>query len=324
MRVRLADPNLHSFEQLLRDRLPDDEFEWHSDGMSMTGVDVFIGPQFGRAEAETSDRLRLVQVVGAGTDGIALESLPKGTTCANAFCHEQSIAEYVVAMAVLLRRDLLAQDRALREDTWSTPVYHPALPHRSDLRSARVGLVGFGNIGKAAWQAFAALGVQEGYAVTRSRPATNWAAGHPQWSPVDALDDVCEAADVLVVSAPLTPESRGLISQRRLELLGPQGVLINVGRGPVVDEAALFEALRSGSLGGAAIDVWYSYPADGSQGAPSALPFADLPNVVMTPHTSGLTLQTFAARIECVAVNIERLRSGQPLENVIVNGESQA
>jgi phosphoglycerate dehydrogenase-like enzyme len=94
-------------------------------------------------------------------------------------------------------------------------------------------------------------------------------------------------------------------------------VLVNVGRGPVVDQAALYAALHDRVIGGAAVDVWYDYPADGNVAVPSRLPFDAVPNVLMTPHSSGLTRQTFAGRAADIAANIARLVAGEPLRNVV-------
>ena len=96
-------------------------------------------------------------------------------------------------------------------------------------------------------------------------------------------------SDVVVVSAPLTERTTGMIGTEQLRALGPDGVLINVGRGPLVAERPLYEALSARTIAGAAIDVWYQYPdADGNV-SPSELPFGKLPNILMTPHSSGVT-----------------------------------
>ena len=97
----------------------------------------------------------------------------------------------------------------------------------------------------------------------------------------------------------------------------PSALLVNVGRGPLVDQQSLYTALADKSIGGAAIDVWYDYPASGHTGAPSALPFHELSNLLMTPHSSGLTRQTFDGRTADVAANINRLAAGQPLRSVV-------
>jgi len=133
----------------------------------------------------------------------------------------------------------------------------------------------------------------------------------------DDLDPLLAAADVIVVSTPLTDQTRGLIGARQLARMRPSAVLVNVGRGPVVDEEALYTALRDGTIGGAAVDVWYAYPAEGNTAAPSAFPFHALPNVFLTPHSSGLTRQTFEGRAADIAANIRRLDAGEPLRNVV-------
>jgi len=93
--------------------------------------------------------------------------------------------------------------------------------------------------------------------------------------------------------------------------------LVNVGRGPLVDEKALYTALADKTIGGAVIDVWYDYPPSGNIGAPSSLPFHELSNILMTPHSSGLTRQTFDGRTADVAANINRLAAGQPVQSVV-------
>lgn len=97
----------------------------------------------------------------------------------------------------------------------------------------------------------------------------------------------------------------------------PTAFLINVARGPIVDEAALFAALRDRRIAGAAIDVWYQYPAAGARGLPSQYPFQDLDNVVMTPTNSGFTEGTMRFRWAEIAANVRRLVAGEPLVNVV-------
>ena len=94
--------------------------------------------------------------------------------------------------------------------------------------------------------------------------------------------------------------------------------LSNVGRGPLVVEYDLYEALRGREIAGAAIDVWYSYPGPDGRGAPSVLPFGELPHVLMTPHSSGITRDTFLGRVDDIAANIGRLSRGEPLRNLVI------
>jgi phosphoglycerate dehydrogenase-like enzyme len=108
-----------------------------------------------------------------------------------------------------------------------------------------------------------------------------------------------------------------MIGAEQLCALGPDGVLINVGRGPLVQERALYDALRQGRIHAAAIDVWYRHPGPDGRAAPSDLPFAELSNVLITPHSSGVTANTFRGRVDDIAANIGRLERGEPLRNVV-------
>jgi hypothetical protein len=118
-------------------------------------------------------------------------------------------------------------------------------------------------------------------------------------------------------AAYLVREDRADDDQHHREGPRPEGVLINVGRGPLVQQQALYEALAGGVICAAAIDVWYRYPSGGGTVAPSDLPFADLPNILMTPHSSGVTTDTFIGRTDDIAANIGCLQRGDALRNVV-------
>ncbi|BBY88055.1 2-hydroxyacid dehydrogenase [Mycolicibacterium tokaiense] len=278
--------------------------------------EVFVGSRFGAEHAAAAEKLALIHVAGAGTDKIDFASLAPGVLVANTFHHEASIAEYVAAMAVLLRRDFLTQDRALRDGRWATSVYDREIPQSPTVRGARVGFVGFGHIGQQAWKLFQAFG-STGVAVTGSGRVDAGEYGLQWAADTTSLDVLMRESDIVVVSAPLTEDTTGMIGGAQLRALGPRGVLINVGRGPLVVEQDLFEALRDGVIAAAAIDVWYSYPGLDGRGAPSTVPFAELPNIVMTPHSSGVTRDTFQGRVDDVVANIVRLDRGEPLRNVV-------
>jgi len=279
-------------------------------------ADVLVSGSCPAAVAAAGKRLRLVHSAGAGTDGIDVQALPAGVQVANTFHHEDSIAEYVVAAAIVLRRRFLQQDAALRRGVWDSPAYDPGVPWTESLAAATVGFVGYGHNGARAWAGFRVFGAR-GIAVTRRGDVDATAEGLDWTGTTDDLDPLLAAADVVVVSAPLTGETRGLIGPRQLSGMRPSAILINVGRGPVVDQEGLYVALRDGVIAGAAVDVWYDYPAGGNTGAPGAFPFDALPNVFMTPHSSGLTRQTFIGRAADIAANITRLVAGQPLRNVV-------
>jgi phosphoglycerate dehydrogenase-like enzyme len=318
MKILVADANLVPHRERFEAALPPgSEVCWHPGGAprdELHDADVHIGSRFTAEMASAAEKLRLIHVAGAGTDKIDFAAVPADVLVANTFHHERSIAEYIVAAAVMLRRGFLTQDRRLREGTWATSVYDPAIPQAPTLGDARIGFVGFGHIGRQAWNLFRAFGCSAA-AVTGSGRVPD--CGLTWAGDTGELSRLLRECDVAVVSAPLNEHTVGMIGAEQLRHLGPDGVLINVGRGPLVQEQALYDALAGNLIQAAAIDVWYRYPSADGAGAPSDLPFAELPNILMTPHSSGVTRDTFAGRADDIAANIGRLDRGEALRNVV-------
>jgi phosphoglycerate dehydrogenase-like enzyme len=322
VKIVVRDPNLVPHRDRLEAALPPDSTVcWHdaiSPGLldDLRDADVFVGGRFTAEMAGAAEKLRLVHAAGAGTDKIDFDALTSDMLVANTFHHEQSIAEYTLAAAVLLRRGFLEQDWALREGIWATSVYNRSIPQARSLQGASVGFVGFGHIGRRSWELFRVFGCA-GAAITGSGRLDAAVEGLSWAADVAQLDRLMEASDVVVVSAPLTDRTVGMIGARELARLGPNGVLINVGRGPLVVESALYEALSAHTIAAAAIDVWYRYPGADGAVAPSELPFDKLPNVLMTPHSSGVTENTFVGRVDDITANIWRLSRGETLQNLV-------
>lgn len=328
VKVVVADANLAAQRSVLESHLPGGTSIVWADGHDedalreeLRDADVFVGSRFTAAMASAASRLKLVHAAGAGYDGIDLTALPVGAVCANTYHHENSIAEYVAASLVALRRGLRRQDSALRRGVWSSSVYDPAIRPPETLEGAVVTFLGFGHIGAATWRLLQAFGA-EGIAITR-RGDVDAEALRLRWSSdMTRLPDALAESDVLVVSIPLGPQTTGVIARPELALLGPGGLLVNVARGPVVDEHDLYASLRDGTIGGAALDVWYRYPAADGHGEPGTEPFGLLDNVLMTPHSSGVTANTFRARAIDIADNIVRLTEGRHLKNVVTGADS--
>ncbi|MGB3370987.1 MAG: 2-hydroxyacid dehydrogenase [Rhodococcus sp. (in: high G+C Gram-positive bacteria)] len=323
MKIVVADSNLLPHRERFESQLQSNcQVMWHSNFdeqalvADITDAEVYVGGKFTSALASAAQRLRLVHVAGAGTDGVAFDALAGDTLVANTFHHERSIAEYVTSTAVVLRRGFLGQDRALRQGRWATPVYDTALNQPDTFGSATVGFVGFGHIGAQSWSLIKGFGCT-GIAVTGTGSVDAHAYGLSWAGAIDRLDDLMTEADIVVVSAPLNDGTAGMIGAEQLAALGAHGVLINVGRGPLVQQEALYDALVSGALGSAAIDVWYDYPNSDGLGAPSAHPFHTLDNLVMTPHSSGITSETFEGRVDDITANIGRLVRAEPLSNLV-------
>jgi phosphoglycerate dehydrogenase-like enzyme len=278
-------------------------------------ADVLVASRVTPAMAAAATRLRLLHVPGAGLDRIALDALPPAVTVCNAFHHGRSIAEHVVMVSLMLARRVLLTDRMLRQGTWVSVAVDPDERPGTTLAGRTVGVVGLGEIGQAVARALTTLGMRA-QAVRRTPTA-------PDGFPVDriadmsGLDDLLCTSDIVVLTVPLTDQTRGMIDARRLALMRRDAILVNVARGPLVDEDALFDALSAGRIGGAALDVWWGHPKDGTGAKGYTRPFELLDNVVLTPHNSGHTRETFTGRAAEIKANIERLTGGEPLTNVV-------
>ena len=149
-------------------------------------------------------------------------------------------------------------------------------------------------------------------------PVANPAPAEAVFSLAD-LDRMLPLCDTVLIACALAPETTGLIDARRLALMKPGALLINVARAAIVDEDALYAALKDGHLGGAALDVWWQYPTEAEpERRPSRRPFHELPNVLMTPHSSSSSDATADRRWSVVAANLDRFARGEELENIVL------
>lgn len=275
---------------------------------ALSSADVVIGVKY--AAGMPALTARLYQVPGAGYDGIDLAALPATTTLCNVFGHEVAIAEYVMAALLSFHVPLAEADSQLRRGDWT---YWAGKPTglRTELSAQSVGIVGFGHIGKTLAARCAAFGM-EVHVANRSAATAPGVTMHA----LHDLGTMARQVDYLINTLPLTDTTRGLIGADVLEALPAHGVVMNVGRGPVIEERALYDALASRRIGGAVIDTWYVYPGPAAPNPhPGTLPFHDLPNVTMTPHMSGWTHGTIDRRRADMAENVNRLARGDDLLN---------
>jgi phosphoglycerate dehydrogenase-like enzyme len=266
------------------------------------------------AEVPPTPALRLLQVGGAGTDAIDFAAVRPEAAICNAFGHEDAMGEYAVMTMLAWCHRLLPMTAAFKAGSWEYSGHVGAGPHE-ELAGKTVGVVGLGRIGRAVAARAAALGAR---VVACNRTVGAKPPYVDTIHPLDRLDELLAEADFVVVTVALAESTRGLIDAARLAAMRPRAVLVNVARGPVVDEQALYEALRAERIGGAILDVWWRYP-DGANAAPrpSRLPFHELANVIMTPHASGWTTGLFQRRGGQMAANLDRLARGEPLQNVV-------
>jgi phosphoglycerate dehydrogenase-like enzyme len=263
--------------------------------------------------------LEWIQLGSAGYEqlrGLPLRTAGVRVTNASG-ANDVPIAEWCLTMMVMFERDL----RGLLENQRAR-IWDRSARFQSELRGRRVGIVGYGNIGREVGRVCRCLGL-EVWAMGRTpigpRPHRYAPAGtgdpdgalpHRKFV-TDQMADFLPHLDYLILTMPLTLDTRGIIGERELRMLPPGAVLLNPARGPLVDEAALLMALREGWIAGAALDAHYRYPL------PPEHPLWAMPNVILTPHISGSSAgREFLPRVwELFAENLARHLAGSPLLN---------
>jgi phosphoglycerate dehydrogenase-like enzyme len=270
--------------------LPDADVIWH-----------VLRPISG-ADLELARRCKLVHKMGAGVNTIDVETATRlGIAVANMpGANAPSVAEGTVLLMLAALRRLPQLDRATREGAgWPTD---PTLGETvRDIGGCTVGLVGYGNIAKRVEAIATAMGAQVLHTSTRDD-------GHPAWRP---LPDLLAASDIVSLHLPLTDATAGLLDRDTLSLMKPAAGLVNTSRGGVVDEEALVDALRTGRLAAAGLDVFAVEPVSAGN------PLLRLDNVVFTPHVSWYTVDTMRRYLMQAVDNCRRLRDGRALADVV-------
>jgi len=261
-------------------------------------------------------RLKLLQLPGAGLDDIDFAAVPADASVCNAYEHEIGIAEFVLAAMLEWQIRIQRMDTEFRQGRWWGGFLHG--PRHQELFGRTLGIVGYGRIGREVAKRACAFGMRV-IAVNRTpRHGDGWCECV---SGMDGLRELLAESHFVLAALPLDRHSHGVFDRRAFETMRRDAVIINVGRGLTIDEQALFEACRDRLIGGAVIDTWYSYPAQGSDAGTihraSRFAFHELDNVVMTPHASAWTDALIERRCRIIAGNLDRLTRGEPLLNLV-------
>lgn len=273
------------------------------------GLLIRVRPRGTASLMAACPRLRVLGRHGVGLDTV---DIPAATRLGVAVVHapgsnSQAVAEHALMLMLACAKHTLEVDRRTRAGDWSTKERTAGW----ELGGRTLGVVGVGNIGRRVARFAGALGMQVlGY--DRYLPADEVRRRGAE--PVESLEALLPRVDVLTVHTPLTPETRGMINARTLALLRPGAVYINTARGPIQDERALFEALVRGPLAAAGIDVFEEEPT------PADNPLLNLPNVVVSSHVAGVTLEANRQMAVQVAGEMLRVLRGERPE-VLVNPE---
>jgi lactate dehydrogenase-like 2-hydroxyacid dehydrogenase len=249
---------------------------------------------------ESLPKLELIACFTSGHDGIDVDwcrarGLP--VTHAPGVNHED-VADHAVGLIIAARRQIAAGDRALRAGGW-TPDSKMITP---SLKDQRVGVVGMGAIGEAVARRALAMRMPVRWWGPREKDSP--------WPRAASLVELARDSDILVVACKADESNRGLVSRAVIEALGPQGLLVNVARGQLVDETELIAALHDGRLGQAALDVFEDEPTDPAR-------WAGVPNTVLTPHTAGATTEAVQGMLMLLIQNLRAAFAGEPLKTPV-------
>ncbi len=282
---------------------------------AVRGAEVYLGyglppALFEAATAAPEGRLRWAHSGAAGVGGALHPAMrDSGVVLTNsAGIHAEPMADTVLAYVLHFARGLDFAVRAQAERRWDKGPFDAADTPLRELEELTLGIVGLGGIGRAVARRAAALGMR--VLATRRREGEG-PPGVEVLRGDGALHRLLERSDVLVVTVPETPGTRGMIGAAELDRLPPGAVLVNVARGRVVDEEALVAALRAGRLRGAALDVFAREPL------PPGSPLWTLPNVLVTPHVSGTSHRFWRRETDLIVDNVRRYLAGAPLLNTV-------
>ena len=276
-------------------------------------TDVLIAGRPTRDDLIAAPELKSVLIPFAGLPaetGVMMHDFPH-ISVHNLHHNAVITAEMALALLLAAARQLVPIDREFRKHDW-TPRYQTVPTIILDNKTALI--VGYGEIGRHIGKVLGAMGMKI-LGVRRSvQPEDN----PEQVYSIDRLHEVLPRTDVLIVCVPATPTTDNLIGETELRLMPRGGLLVNVGRGAVIDQKALYEALKDGHLYGAGLDVWYTYPTDvesRKHTPPSDFPFHKLDNVVMSPHRGGAggTDEVEYRRMDAIAESLNTLVTDQTM-----------
>lgn len=278
-----------------------DFYSYLKKAQAVVGLGLKVDQKF----LDSAPNLKIVSLTSVGYDsvnvalmkerGVLLTNTPDVLT--------ETTADLGFALLMATARRLPEAIKLLEEKKWDGKV--PEELFSTDVHGKKLGIIGMGRIGEAiAKRAHFGFDMEIGY-FTRTTKKTAFPAKHM------TLDDLLKWSDFVLVMAPLSPETRGLIRAREFGLMKKSAILINVARGPIVDESALYEALKNGTIRSAGLDVFEKEPL------PSDSPLRSLSNVVMLPHIGSATVATRKAMVKLAMENMQAAMDNKTPKNLV-------
>ena len=266
---------------------------------------------------ESSLRLKMIQTFAAGVENIDFSAIQKreDLIVCNSHINAAEVAEHAITLLFAVAKNIIPNDRELRKGDWKFAFGGPN--PNIEIRNKTCLIIGLGNIGSEIARRLKGFDVTI-HAATRSGKSEH-ADLADKLVKVDDVRFLVKDADFVILSLPHTPDSEGLVNEEFISWMKPNSILVNVSRGPIVEEKALFQALQENKIRGAGLDVWWRYPKKwrGKGEPPTDMPFQELDNLVASPHRAGYSENTEREYFQFAGENILRFIQGEAPLNII-------
>ena len=282
-------------------------------------VHIAVGYKFSREFLSLAKKLIHIQVPWTGAEHLDYDLLSeKGyshITVSNSHSNSLAIAEHAVALMVSTAKNIVYRDSFMRKGDW-TPRYNEVMSQW--LTGKTCGIIGYGAIGRKVARILRSGFNMKIMAIKRDNPE-EYSAETSFTGTMDSLDHVLKNSDYILLALPLTPETKGIFGEREFNLMKDNAVLVNVGRGKVINEEALYAFLKTKKRGGAGLDVWFNYPKDRKNPVDTYqnYPFEELPFVVLSPHSAFKIENREIPFSKDIIENLIAIHEGKQPENLI-------
>jgi len=277
-----------------------------------TGIDILLGDVPASDVLDAAKGVKLLQIPWTGIDQINFNLLRRYRfQVCNSHSNAVSVAELGITLLLSCMKQIPSHHFAMQQGNWRRPgAIDCVMPEV--LSGKNVGLIGYGAIGRKIAAMLSGFEIKLNILVSQARQEGEIILQGP-----DHLDELCRLCDVLIISAPLTPETRGMIGKPQFEIMKNTIYIINISRSAIIDENALYDALKNHRIAGAGIDVWYQNPQRGEFfSRASQFPFETLDNLIMSPHRGGMVRGELPHLLDVVE-NLNRFANGSPLINCV-------
>jgi len=280
--------------------------------IALEKAEILFSRSFAKSEIENSEaallkKISMIQLIFAGADKVPFERVPRhATVVSNAGAFADPLAEHVLAMALCLARSILPRHMDLKQGKFNPAAFG------TELKGGICGIIGMGGNGVSIARLMRGVGMAV-HGINRSGRST---VELDFMGTLADMDDVLDRSDVIVLTVPLNRQTRNLIGRRELEIMKPDAILVNVARGEVVDQQALYRHLKSTPTFRAGIDTWWSEPGD-TEGFKLDFPFFDLPNLIGSPHCADHVPGSMQTGTQAAARNVRRFLEGKSIRGVL-------